>query len=217
MNAPRRAILTTSAALLLTALFAGCSIASGDVASLIPSAGGAPVSATPASPGPPTATPTATPTAIPGDADGNGSLSEFEKQQLARDAVRDYTMPDGSVVKVDPTKPLPPEVVAVIQEMAKPIVALNKDASSVGPLILSMRALCDQQTEATGRPIVIFHHAWSAVPGVPDVPSESWWSSVFPGGSVPVNAGPDREAVLAKVTAAAASRDAELIVVDYPG
>lgn len=104
----------------------GCA-AAGTNLSLVPSA---PAQA--ASPSAP-----ATPIAIEGDTDHNGSLSAFEKEQLTRNAPKDFTMPDGSVVKIDPTKPLPEPVKAVIAEEAVPIAAqfTGTDISVAGPAV----------------------------------------------------------------------------------
>ena len=205
----RRTILTASSALALAALLTGCSLASGDATALIPSAGqaAAPVTATP------------TPTAIPGDRDGNGSLSEFEKEILAKNAPRDYTMPDGSVVSIDPTQPLPAEVVAHIAGAATPIVAqLTTADEKAGVISEQLAALITEQTAATGRGIVIFHHVWSADISEmnPDLrgPDLKWWVGDFPGNTWPVLASDDRETNLAAVTAAAAARNYELIVLD---
>ncbi|WP_130176592.1 hypothetical protein [Cryobacterium sp. SO1] len=206
MNAVRRTILTTGAALLLTALLAGCGVASGDLNGLIPSA--AEAKDAQAS----TQTPTPTPTAIPGDADGNGSRSEFEKQLLAKNAVRDYTLPDGSVIKIDPTQPLPAEVTALIVSAAAPLVeqmTSSYDKVSLPPQE-QIQALIAEQSAATGRGIVIFHHAWSSIDWV----DQKWWVGDFPGETWPVTASADREANLAAVTVAAAERNYELIVID---
>ncbi|TFD30379.1 hypothetical protein E3T40_15415 [Cryobacterium sp. TMT1-19] len=203
MNTIRRTILTASAALLFAALLTGCSPASGDLAGLIPTAD--------QGVGSKTATPT--PTAIPGDRDGNGSLSEFEKQILAQNAPRDYTMPGGSVVQIDPTQPLPAAVAAHIAGVATPIVAQLTTADEKASVIRAqLAALIAEQTAATGRGIVIFHHVWSA--GANWGPAEYWWVGDFPGKTWPVLASDDRETNLAAVTAAAAARNYELIVID---
>ncbi|TFB59923.1 hypothetical protein [Cryobacterium sp. Sr3] len=146
----QRTILTATAALTLAALLTGCSIAAGDVAGLIPGAAPAPASAAP------------TPTVIPGDRDGNGKISAFETEQLAKNALRDYTMPDGGVVTIDPTQPLPEPVVEAVKAQAAPTVA------AVGATLNQQYALVDLQNEAdstqdaTGKGVIFVYPCKSA-------------------------------------------------------
>jgi len=162
-----------------------------------------------------TRTPSTTPTPEPiaGDTDENGSLSEHEKQVLAKNAVRDYTMPDGRLVQVNPVEALPAEIVAVIKELATPLNDRIVDSweGSQGAA-QELRELIDQQAAATGRNIVIFHHVWSADPNWG--PDQRWWYGDFSGDPIPVKAGRNRDEVLADVTAAAVARNAELILMD---
>lgn len=198
MNSVHRTLILTSAALALSAALTGCTAAIGSPGALIPTLS------------PETPTASATPAPLVGDRDGNGSVSEFEKEILAKAAPRDYTMPDGSVVQVDPTQPLPPEVVAVIAGLAAPIVADMTSPMNGEARAIRMADLVEQQTAATGRNIVIFHHTWSIENGQ----NELWWVGKFPGNSYPVLASADRAANLAAVTAAAEARNAELIIID---
>lgn len=198
-------LVSSLGAMTVAIALTGCAAASGSIGALIPAV----ASATP--------TVSPTPEQLVGDKDGNGSVSEFEKQLLAKNAPRDYTMPDGSVVKVDPTQPLPAAIVTVIRDLATPIVASNTSArgETLGAMYTAITALADQQTAATGRSVVIFHHTWSL--SLDWSTEEHWWTGTFPNSTWPVKAGADREAVLAAVTVAAAERNAELIVIDYDG
>src|SRR5690554_5308299 len=69
---------------------------------------------------PDTATPAETAASIVGDANGDGKLSEFEKQLLAQNAPREFVMPDDSVVTIDPNEPLPPAVREALTALATP-------------------------------------------------------------------------------------------------
>jgi hypothetical protein len=71
-----------------------------------------------------TATPT--PKAIPGDADGDGERSERserEKEIIAK-ATHAFTVPEGSMVKVDPIQPLLTAVVDFIRHETAPLAKL---------------------------------------------------------------------------------------------
>jgi hypothetical protein len=65
-----------------------------------------------------TQTSTPVPFAIPGDTDGNGKLSTWEQEQVAKSI---YTMPDGSEVSIPADQPLPPEVLALVTEAVRPL------------------------------------------------------------------------------------------------
>ncbi|TIH28600.1 hypothetical protein [Subtercola vilae] len=101
----------------------------------------------------------ATPTPIPGDTDGDGKLSEFEKEQLASKAIRTYTMSDGSKVHFDPTQPLPDSVASDISDRAQEAMsAVNHaglDGDAQDAAMKGMFAFVDTQAEAIGRPIVL--------------------------------------------------------------
>ena len=201
MTTFRRTILTGSAALLLAALLTGCSPASGDLAGLVPTAGPAPASET--------ATPT--PTAIPGDRDGNGTLSEFEKQILAKSAVRDYTMPDGSVVQIDPTQPLPAEVVAVVKSESAPTVQTLGATSDTQYALLDLMNNADSAAGATGRQIVFVYPTRNATDlfGAFEM---VWATTASHTRSTGIAAVQSRDTVLADAQRWAGSRGYEVIV-----
>ena len=70
--------------------------------------------------GPPTSTPTLheVPEApLEGDLDGDGKLSAWEKEQLAKTS---YTLPDGTEVPISKDEPLPPEVVEAVEAAVAP-------------------------------------------------------------------------------------------------
>ena len=203
MTAFRRTILTGSAALLLAALLTGCSPASGDATGLIPSAGQGLASET--------ATPT--PTAIPGDRDGNGTLSAFEKQILAKSAVHDYTMPDGSVVAIDPTRPLPAEVAEVVKNEAAP------DAAALGTATGKEREVqlgnvmsrADAIADATGKDVIFVYPTISATDSLGGY-ENVWATTASHKDSTGIAAVQSRDAVLADAQNWAGSRGYEVIV-----
>jgi len=109
------------------------------------------------------------PISIPGDRDGDGKLSEFEKQLLARHAPKDYTMPDGSVVQLDPAQPLPELVKAVVIEQARPpaqALSAANDIPANDAATLEMFAFVDAKAEELGRPVVLVfedHGQWGSL------------------------------------------------------
>jgi hypothetical protein len=116
-----------------------------------------------------TATVAPMPTPITGDRDGDGELSEHEKQVLAKTSPRDYVLADGSTVVVDPALPLPAEVVAHVEAEAAPWIQLGKsreaDSDGVTPPAAGldeMYALLDRTAEATGKPIAFVFEVASA-------------------------------------------------------
>ena len=58
---------------------------------------------------------------ILGDLDGDGALSSDEKKKLP---VREYVMPDGSVVPIYRDQPAPPEVVDAAKAVIAPLAAI---------------------------------------------------------------------------------------------
>ena len=201
MTAFRRTILAGSAALALAALLTGCSPAGGDLGSLVPTAGQGLASETE----------TATPTAIPGDRDGNGSLSEFEKQILAKNAVHAYTMPDGSVVQIDPTQPLPAEVVAVVKSESAPTVQTLGATSDTQYALLDLMNNADSAAGATGRQIVFVYPTRNATDlfGAFEM---VWATTASHTRSTGIAAVQSRDTVLADAQRWAGSRGYEVIV-----
>ena len=203
MTTFRRTILTGSAALLLAALLTGCSPASGDLAGLVPTAGPAPASET--------ATPT--PTAIPGDRDGNGTLSEFEKQILAKSAVRDYTMPDGSVVPIDPTQPLPAGVVAVVKSDSAPTAAAlgaargHEKSDQLGNLM----SKADSIQDTTGKGVIFVYPSVSTTPAGDE---NVWATTASHTRSTGIAAVASRDTVVADAQTWSGTRGYEVIVLE---
>jgi hypothetical protein len=119
----RAAIATATAAIVLALV--GCSSTSG--ASLIPE-----------SPKAGAATSTPTPTVIPGDTDGDGKVSTWEAEQLAK-AQATYTLADGSAVPLPPAdQPLPPEVLADITDSLRPLA--DQMSSTSGSSLVQLDA-----------------------------------------------------------------------------
>lgn len=147
---------------------------------------------------------------IPGDTDGDGELSEFEKQVHASKAPRDYAMPDGSLVAIDPTEPLPEPVKQVIAEAAVPIIAPMKatsDGDVFGPAYTSLRAEADAQAEATGKRVVYLFSKQGA--------SAIEWGTAASGlKSTGLLAEPSKDAMLPKVQSWADSMEYEVIIVE---
>ncbi|MHA6695619.1 hypothetical protein [Homoserinimonas sp. A520] len=161
----------------------------------------------------PASTPTQEPAPDPLDLDGNGSVSEFEKQMAAQNAPREFIMPDGSVVIIDPREPMPPAVKEVIAQQAIPVVApakSNRDFSpeSVEGLISEVRDYATAQAEATGISIVI-------VFSKPNGSGQMGWGSVASSRqSTGVVGGLNRDEVVSRVQSWADQTDHELIVID---
>lgn len=197
-----RTMLIGSSALLVTALLTGCGVANGDLGALIPSSPAATITATP------------TPTAIPGDADGNGSLSEFEKQVLASHAPKDYTMPDGSVVQIDPTQPLSAEVVAVLKSKMMPDVrevqrAMDNTTVQAAP---DLYALIRAEGPALGKNVVFVYQTLSDEPsGLTTV-----WAAQPASGprSTDLRASADKDAYFAAIHVWADPRGYEIVILE---
>ncbi|MEB0001659.1 hypothetical protein QN355_09020 [Cryobacterium sp. 10S3] len=208
MTAARRTILIGSSALLVTALLSGCSLSGGDLGGLIPTSG------TPAALSD-TATPI--PTALAGDTNGDGKLSEFEKQILAQNAPKDYTLADGTVVSIDPKQPLPAAVVAEVRAAISPATTSLADSSpgndGTGKRQAILDAL-DAQAAVTGKGIVVVTGVTSASP-TPGGPELDGWialaSSVHFTGIMFTQ---DKSAMVAAVQAWAASRGFEFLLME---
>lgn len=185
--------------------FSGCA-ADGASQPLVPTAPAHTASSSPSAP--------ATPAEIEGDTDHTGRLSEFEKQILAQNAVHDYTMPDGSVVKIDPQKPLLAAVNKLLAEQAAPIAGefTSEVASVAMPAIEDMRAFAWSKAEEVGKPLVVIWPGASAIAGEPGA-SETIWRSV-PSGvkSTGLEGEHTKEAMLASVKQWADPRGYEVIV-----
>jgi hypothetical protein len=100
-----------------------------------------------------------------GDLDGNGKISAFEQGLIDRSAPKAYTMPNGTVVQIDPTKPFPAEVTAVVAAAGVgPTSQFNGSDATVGTLIKYL----NDQADATGKEIVAVFRSngseWEAAP-----------------------------------------------------
>jgi len=135
-----------AAALLLAVTLSGCSVGGGSTSALAPVVAEATPSAAP------------TPTEIPGDTNGDGKLSEREKEILAKNAPRDFTLTDGTVVSVDPQAPLPAEVVdelfAQLLPFADKLRTSPADGRSPGN-IADMRDQVDALSDSLGKGLVV--------------------------------------------------------------
>lgn len=175
---------TTGAAVVLIAalLLTGCS--SADVVS---------GSSKAAEPG---ATAAATPEPIAGDLDGDGKVTEREKELLAKQS---YTLLDGTVVPTPKQgEPIPEAIIANIQAQAAPDVAGIEDSSWAS--MEAFETLLEAEDKRLGRKII---------PVVQDY--EGNWGSGRPGIDV---AGPaDKETVVAAANALAASNDRYVVIV----
>jgi hypothetical protein len=97
-------------------------------------------------------TPTVT-VAVPGDANGDGKLSGFEKEQLAKST---YTLPDGTEIPIPKDEPLPKSVVAAIKARIDPLAQRIGEGTSFTLVELEgpyMDAVRDESTKV-GRTIL---------------------------------------------------------------
>ena len=155
-------------------------------------------------------TPPATATAsapIEGDSNGDGKLSEFEKQVLARNAPRDITLHDGTVVVVTPGQPLPQPVIDQIAADAAPGAAQTQTDDEFAPMagIRSMREVASSYADELGRTVVIVYWGlgvWGTI------------SSVEESGGTELAGTSDQAAMVAAATDWAESHDAYMVVVE---
>jgi len=192
--------ISVSAALLLTVLLAGCSASTNSPSVLEPVAAAV--------------TPTGSPTqtAIPGDTNADGTLSEFEKQKVAKSAVRSYTLPDGSSIDVDPSQPLPDAVVAALQAQASPIAQSIRFAEGDATIQPSeaMRASVEEQAALLDRGITYVFQALSDDGSGP----LSMWMMVASNIDVsPVVPNPEMSVTLAAAQGWASTRNYEVITI----
>ena len=155
-------------------------------------------------------TPQATATAsapIEGDSNGDGMLSEFEKQVLARNAPRDTTLHDGTVVVVTPGQPLPQPVIDQIAADAAPGAAQARTDDEFAPMagIRSIREVASSYADELGRTVVIVYWGlgvWGTI------------SSVEESGGTELAGTSDQAAMVAAATDWAESHDAYMVVVE---
>ncbi|MEC5149913.1 hypothetical protein [Cryobacterium sp. GrIS_2_6] len=178
---------------------AGCSAGGG--LSLISNGGPAPVTATP------------TPTAIPGDTNGDGKLSEFEKQILAQNAPKDYTMGDGTVVSIDPKQPLPAAVVAEVRAAISPSTTILAMPSAYASATTAVHNAISAEGDATGKGIIVVTRATSYPnPGGPGI--DGWVTLASNKDSTGIMFTPDKNSIVTDAQAWAASRGFELLVME---
>ncbi|MFF2389145.1 hypothetical protein [Agromyces sp. NPDC058104] len=147
------------------------------------------------------------PVPIEGDTDGNGELSEFEKQVLERNAPRDITLHDGTAVVVTPGQPLPQQVIDQIVADAAPGAAKAQTDDEFAPMagIRSIREVASTYADQIGRTVVIVYWgsgAWSTI------------SSVDASGGTELAGTSDQDAMVAAATDWAETHDAYVVVVD---
>lgn len=155
------------------------------------------------------------PTSIPSNlvekpAESAKPMSEFEKELAAKNAVRDYTLANGSVVKVDPNAPVPAEVVADIQaSAAAPIGGLNSsnpaDASS-NDAYTAMDQFLAAKADAVGRPVIMVGYATYRG-------SSSWLATASNMRNAPFNGTESKDEQIADAQGWAEKRNGLLIVI----
>ncbi|QAY74052.1 hypothetical protein ET445_12595 [Agromyces protaetiae] len=143
---------------------------------------------------------------IEGDTDGDGELSEFEKQVLARNAPRDITLHDGTVIVVIPGQPLPQPVIDQIVADATPGAAQAQTEDEFAPVagVRSIREVATAYANEIGRTVVIVYWgqgAWGTV------------SSVDESGGTELAGTRDQDTMVAAATDWAESHDAYVVVV----
>jgi hypothetical protein len=155
-------------------------------------------------------TPQATATAsapIEGDSNGDGKLSEHEKQVLARNAPRDITLHDGTVVVVNPSQPLPQPVIDQIAADAAPGAAQAQTDDEFAPMagVRSIREVATSYAEEIGRTTVIVYWGfgiWNTISSV-----DESRGTELPGSR-------DQDTMVAAATDWAESHDAYIVVVE---
>jgi len=155
----------------------------------------------------PNAAASAAPAPIEGDTDGDGELSEFEKQVLARNAPRDINLHDGTVVVVTPGQPLPQPVIDQIVADAAPGAAQTQTDDEFAPMagVRSIREVASSYANEIGRTVVIVYRdfgAWGTI------------SSVDESGGTELAGTSDQDAMVAAATDWAESHDAYVVVVE---
>ncbi|UOE42723.1 hypothetical protein [Agromyces larvae] len=154
----------------------------------------------------PKATAAANPAPIKGDADGDGELSEFEKQVLARHAPRDIILHDGTVVVLTPGRPLPQLIIDQIVADAVPGAAQTQTVDEFAPMAgrRSILEVASTYADQIGRPVVIVYQdlgVWNTI------------SSLDESGGAEFVGNSDKDAMVAAASDWAATHDAYVVVV----
>lgn len=137
-----------------------------------------------------------TPTVIPGDENGDGKLSEREKELLAKKAPRDYTMNDGTVVSIDPTQPMPTEVVEELTAEILPTATGIKSAQDydVDPALATILEFANRAETETGIGVIVLIH-------MPVSSGGKMWGSMASGKKAgPLTAMRDKTAMIEQAT-----------------
>jgi hypothetical protein len=185
-----RVTFTATLALVAALGLAGCSVGSGDGA---------------------------TPTPLAGDTDGDGKLSGFEQEELAKSEPLEYTLPDGTVTLIDQRSPLPTEVVEVIKASLAPgaaeLTQLVEDGNGRAR-IDALKVILNDASAATGRTLVaVLQDGGRARTTVAD-PWQNTWAAIASGGmSVGVNE-TNKDAAIAAAQAWAKGHEADVIALD---
>ena len=110
------------------------------------------------------ATPKATEAPIPGDLDGDGKLSGWERDQLARST---YTLPDESKVAVPTNAPLPALVVEAVQNAVRSAAGplVRGDAIATAPRTFALFEAVDAQSALINRTIIPVVYTWAGDTG----------------------------------------------------
>ncbi|PWC08121.1 hypothetical protein [Mycetocola zhujimingii] len=172
-------------ALIATLLLAGCS--STDVFSGEPKAE-------------PAATATTTPAPLDGDENGDGKLSEREKELIAK---RSYTLLDGTVVPTPTPKQgeaIPEAIIENIKAQGASDAAALHTGSGFWEASEALEALLELEDKRVGRKIL------PVVQG-----TDGLWGSGRPG--LEVASGCDKETAVAAADALAASNDRYVVIV----
>ncbi|MHA6695618.1 hypothetical protein [Homoserinimonas sp. A520] len=151
-------------------------------------------------------TATEVPTVDPLDLDGNGSVSEFEKQVGAKNAVRDYTLPDGTVVKVDPTQPFPEAVHAAVKAETVAPIAATRSGNARAQAEVALIGDLDLKAAELGRGIAVVYQTPSSGEG------PIWVILASGQKQAPFFGSADKASVVAQAEAWTAARNYELIV-----
>lgn len=156
------------------------------------------------------------PAVIEGDTDGNGKLSEFEKQVAAKHAPRDYTLPDGTVISIDPGKPLPEEVLAKLRADALPHIAIMQENANLvsGDAYMLMKADMDADADATGKGLVYVYNGLSSIPGTIGETEMLWLTSASNVRVMGIMGTPDFETLYAAADSWASKRGYEVVVIE---
>jgi hypothetical protein len=183
-----RAAFATTIALVLALGVAGCSMGAEDVA---------------------------TPTPIAGDTDGDGKVSGFEQEALAKTQPIEYVLPDGTTALIDQSAPLPPEVVDAIKSSlaggAAELTQLVADGNGQAR-IDALRVILNDASAATGRALVVVLQDGGRERITVAEPWNNTWGTIASGKVRPDVQEIDRDTAIAGAEAWAKGHEAEVIV-----